>query len=114
MSRSNLATILILSWIISFHTCLAYGKDNNTLLFFTAPWCKFCQVAKNDINTHKNLSEIVKKYDIVFLDFDVDKEFVEGYNIKTIPTFIVINNGKETKRQVGYPGGSNGLYNFLK
>lgn len=113
MSKTSLTTIFLLSWIISFHSCFLYGNENPTLLFFTADWCRSCQIAKNDINTDAKLSEAIKSYDVVILDFDVDKEFVTGYNIKTIPTFIIFQNGEEQKRQVGYSGPSK-FYKFLK
>lgn len=114
MSRTSLITIFLLSWIISFHTCFAYDNNKPTLLFFTADWCAACQVAKNDLNNDPKLSEIIKNYDVIILDLDVDKDLVEGYNIKTIPAFVVFKDGKEKNRQIGYGGGSQRLYKFLK
>lgn len=119
MFKPQIVTIFVLSWIISFYSTLAFcdnaGKvKTKALLLFSAPWCKYCEVAKHDINTDPLISEVIKQYEVVILDFDVDKEFVEGYNIKSIPAFIVLEDGLEVRRKIGYSGGSNSLYKFLK
>ncbi len=114
--RSNLAIILLLSCIISISTVLAFSqepKSKKVLLIFSADWCKYCQIAKNDMKNDQQLSEIIKNYTIVDVDFDVDKDIVKGYNVKTIPAFVVFENDKEKGRKIGYNGPSN-LVNFLK
>lgn len=115
MKISSITNVLIISTLISISSVLAFANNSKkTLLIFSANWCQYCQVAKNDINTDPKLSEIVKNYEIVELDFDVDKDVVTGYNVKSIPTFIIHENGKELGRKVGYSGGSKSLYGFLK
>lgn len=115
MFKKQYLTLFLITWIISAATACAYDNiSNKTLLIFSADWCKYCQIAKNDINTDPRLSETIKKYEIVIWDYDLDKEAVIGYNIKTIPTFIVLENNKETKRQIGYRGGPKQLNKFLK
>jgi hypothetical protein len=69
---------------------------------------------KQDLHKDKNLSEAIKQYDIIELDYDIDKDAVAGYNIKMVPSFVITSNGKEIARKVGYNGGANGLYQFLK
>ena len=97
------AQIFILSFLISVATVCSYAQNNNkTLVLVSANWCHFCKVAKTDIEKNSELSEAVKKYEIIEIDFDADKDFVNGYNIKTIPTFIILDNKKEIKRQTGY------------
>ena len=88
-------------------------KGNKTLIIFSAEWCKYCLIAKNDINTDKVLSETIKKYEVIIVDFDNDKDMVEGYGIKNIPTFIIVENKEELKRQIGYNGPIQ-LNTFLK
>jgi thioredoxin-like negative regulator of GroEL len=69
------------------------------LLYFGASWCGPC----------KRLKPIVEKeapeqgYDVEFLDIEDDDDTViaESYNVRSVPTIIVIENGKETKRAVG-------------
>lgn len=69
------------------------------LLFFTAPWCPAC----------KGLKPIVEKeapeegFEVKFLDLDEDDGmlFAEEYKVRNLPTLIVLEDGKETKRAVG-------------
>ena len=114
--RNNLATILLISCLISMSTIFAFSQEpkcKKVLLIFSADWCTFCHKAKEDMSNHKILSEIIKNYEIVDIDFDVDKDIVEGYNIKTIPAFVVFDEGKEVGRKVGYRN-PNDLIKFLK
>lgn len=115
MRNSSTVSIFLLSFLISISSVLAFdiNQPKKTLLIFSANWCHYCKVAKKDINNNRNLAEIIKNYDIIELDYDVDKEVVDGYNIKTVPTFVIMHQGKETGRKVGYSGPSS-LYNFLK
>ena len=78
-------------------------KDK-TLIIFSADWCKYCKVAKDAMINHPKLPEVIKNYTIVDVNFDVDKDIVRGYNIKSIPTFVVFENGKEKSRLQGYKG----------
>lgn len=102
--RSSLASVLTISFLISCASVFAFDSKEKTLIVFSADWCKYCQVAKQDIQDHHKLSEVIKNYTIVDVDFDVDKDIVRGYNIKSIPTFVVFENGKEKGRLEGYKG----------
>lgn len=114
LKKHNIAFFL-LTWIISVATVYAYDNvASKTLLIFSADWCEYCQKAKNDIEKDIHLSETVKQYEIIIIDYDIDKDAVSGYNIKTIPTFIVLKNNKEVKRQIGYNGSHKQLNKFLK
>jgi thioredoxin-related protein len=112
--KTNLASVLLLSFLISLCSLYSFGDEEYrpTLIVFSADWCGHCQNAKRDLNNHKELSETVKQYHVVTANYDVDKDLVEGYNIKTIPTFVVIKGNKVTKK-VGYNGPKD-LNQFLK
>jgi thioredoxin 1 len=88
-------------------------NDEKILLVFSTNWCKYCQNAKNDMKNSSELSSLVKNYTIIDVNTDVDKEIAKGHNVTTIPAFIIYQNGKEVKRQVGYKN-SQQLINFLK
>lgn len=88
-------------------------NDEKILLVFSTNWCKYCQNAKNDMNNDAILSELVKNYTIVNVNTDSEKDIAKGYNIKTIPTFVIYQDGKEVGRQTGYKN-SEQLINFLK
>jgi thioredoxin 1 len=111
-------TKLLVFTILFF--CLLYpssclSQDNEKiLLIFSAQWCKFCQNAQNDLNfNNQTLLDLSKNYKIIDINIDLEKEISKGHNIKTIPTFIIYENGKEVKRQVGYKN-SKQLIEFLK
>lgn len=115
MSKSSITIVLFLSALISIASAVSFGADNRkTLLIFSASWCGPCHIMKQDLNTDKKLKEVIKNYDIIELDYDVDKDVVQGYNIKTVPSFVIMHNGKEIGRKIGYVGGPHGLYQFLK
>lgn len=106
--------IYILSFLISCATLFCYAKESEkTLLIFGAKWCKYCVKAKDDLKNNNNLSSTVKNYSIIDIDYDKDKDIIEGYNIKILPTFIIFQDGKEIKRQTGYKD-PNKLLEFLK
>ena len=103
----NILICAILS-IASF-PCFAGEK---TLLFFSAEWCKYCKIAKQDMH-NKDIEHELQNYSVVNLDMDVDKNLIAGYNIETIPVFIIFENGKEVKRLTGYKG-KDQFINFIK
>jgi thioredoxin-related protein len=113
MKNSSFISVFLISFLISISTVLAYENQQKTLLIFSADWCHYCQVAKNDINKNNKLSEVIKNYDIIELDHGVDKDAFTGYNIKVLPTFVIMQNGREIGRSTGY-NGYKSLYNFLK
>lgn len=115
MFNKNFITIFLLSWVISFSTVHAFEiKPEKTLIVFSADWCQFCKTANYDMKTDTKLIEVLKNYEIIILDYDVDKDAVQGYNIKTLPAFIILENNKEIKRKIGYKGRAKDLTQFLK
>lgn len=106
--------VLVLSFLISLATVLAYcNQPNKTLLIFGASWCRYCVNAKNDMKNNSKLSEIIKQYEIIDIDNDKDHDIVKGHNVKTLPTFIIFQDGKELKRVSGYNGPKD-LIKFLQ
>ena len=74
------------------------NSDKKVLIDFYADWCGPCN----------RLSPIVDKVsvdnkDVKFVRIDVDKneELMTRYNVRSIPTLVVIENGKEINRSVG-------------
>ena len=116
MNNRNIASVFLLSFLISMVTLFSYSyaKEENrpTLIVFSADWCGACKTAKYDIDNDPTLSEAVKKYIVAIANYDVDKDLVEGYNITRIPTFVVIDKTNITKK-VGYNGPKD-LIKFLK
>ena len=110
----NNSKIFLLSFLISCATLFCYAKNSaKTLLIFSANWCGACVSAKEDIIENKELSEIIRTYEVIEIDYTKDKDLVKGYDIKKIPTFIIFQDGKEVGRYIGY-GGPKDLIKFLK
>ena len=67
------------------------------ILYFTAGWCPSCQNMTPIVDQLKktNLISVQK------IDIDYDGIFVPKYNVKSVPTTIVLENGEEIKRYVG-------------
>ena len=70
-----------------------------TLLFFTAPWCAVCKTLKPIVDEEAP----AQGYEIEYLHLDDDDGmlFAEAYKVRSLPTLIVLEDGKETKRAVG-------------
>ena len=112
--NKSIVSILLLSCLISIASVFAFEQpQEKTLIIFSAKWCKYCQMAKNDMQDNHKLSEKIKEYTVVDVNFDVDKDIVRGYNIKSIPAFVVFEDGKEKGRLQGYKG-PNSLLLLLK
>lgn len=69
-----------------------------TIYYFTADWCNPCKKTKpivEEINREQN--------NVHFQMIDVDDNFdlVERFSVKSVPTFILFEEGLEKNRMVG-------------
>ena len=68
------------------------------LLHFTADWCQPCKKMAPMIDEFvSNNPEII----YTKINVDTDSAFVEEYEIRGVPTFIVRNDGEVTNRHTG-------------
>lgn len=67
------------------------------VLYFTAEWCNPCQ------RTRPIAEELKREglVDFLFVDADSELELVENFGIRSIPTYILLEDGKEVKRMNG-------------
>lgn len=67
------------------------------VLYFTAEWCNPCQ------RTRPIAEELIRDglIDFVFVDADTEIELLEHFGIKSVPTYILIQDGIEVKRMNG-------------
>lgn len=84
-----------------YDKCKDLSKKYNKrlVLVFGADWCPYCRILKKDID---NITEF-KKYIVCFIDTDKNKELVQKYRIKGLPTSVIVDH-KETElaRKTGY------------
>lgn len=67
------------------------------ILYFTADWCNPCKRTR-PIAEELNRDNVIK---IQFIDADDNGELCRKFEIKAIPTFILIKDGKEIRRMNG-------------
>ena len=68
-----------------------------TVFYFTADWCNPCKQTK-PIAEELNRDGVAA---FQFIDADQEIELVKKFEIKSIPTFILIENEKEVNRITG-------------
>ncbi len=67
------------------------------VLYFTADWCNPCKKVKpivEEIN-----KDSITKFQII--DVDLEMELAKKFEIRSVPTFILLESGKEIKRITG-------------
>lgn len=67
------------------------------VLYFTAEWCNPCQRTKP-------VAEELHREGIIsfeFIDADSNIDLIKKFEIKAVPTFILIDNDKEIRRMNG-------------
>jgi thiol-disulfide isomerase/thioredoxin len=67
------------------------------VLYFTADWCNPCQRTRPVAEELKRDGLI----DFVFVDADSEIELLEKFGIRSIPTYILLEDGREVKRMNG-------------
>ena len=71
-------------------------KEGLWLVDFSASWCGPCKMLE------PNLDELSKEYNVLKVDIDKFRELTDSFNIMSVPTLIVFNNGEVVKQDVGY------------
>ena len=69
------------------------------LVDFNANWCGPCQMLKPIVD---EISEEKKDYKFVSINIDDNYELAEQYGILSIPCLVIMKDGKETNRSIGF------------
>jgi len=69
-----------------------------SVLYFTADWCNPCKKVK-PIVEELNREQIIAKF--FMIDADIESEMVSDFEIKSVPTFVLIRDNKEVSRTTG-------------
>lgn len=67
------------------------------VLYFTADWCNPCQRTRPITDELKREGLV----DFLYVDVDTELKLAEQFGIKSIPTYILIEDGKEVRRMNG-------------
>ena len=67
-----------------------------TVFYFTAEWCGPCKKTRPIVEDLKK-----EGFDFQMIDADYEQLLVARFEVKSVPTFILIENQKEIKRIVG-------------
>lgn len=68
------------------------------ILYFTADWCSPCKKTRPLVE-ELNREQIMAKFFII--DVDIEIEMAQDFEIKSIPTFVIIKDNKEIHRVTG-------------
>ncbi len=69
------------------------------LLDFWAPWCGPCQVMNPVIEELEK--ELIGKMEVEKINVDENQAKVTEYGVMSIPTYIILKDGKEADRKIG-------------
>jgi thiol-disulfide isomerase/thioredoxin len=67
------------------------------VLYFTADWCNPCQRTRPIADELKRDGLV----DFIFVDADTEIKLLEEFGIRSVPTYVLIEDGKEVKRMNG-------------
>ena len=66
------------------------------ILFFSSPWCGPCRQMKKMLN-----ESIQSEINMKIIDISIDMDKATQYQVMNVPTFIVLEDGKEISRKIG-------------
>ena len=82
-------------------------KEKKVLIDFYATWCGPCKMLGPILEQAESKIKVIK------IDTDEFESLAREYGIMSIPTLVLLENGKEVKRNIGFIGKEE-LEDFLK
>lgn len=74
-------------------------KEGITLIDFWASWCGPCRMLSPLVD---EVAEEVDTAKVCKVNVDEQQELARQFNIMSIPTLVVLKDGKEVKRSLGF------------
>ena len=71
------------------------SRTMKQLIYFSAAWCTPCETLS------PIMEKIKKSYPVHKVNIDYDTMYVSQYNVKSIPTVVILENGQEVGRFTG-------------
>ena len=69
------------------------------LIDFNAAWCGPCRMLRPVL---EEIAEERNDYKIVSINIDKEESLAEEFNVYSIPCLVIMKNGKEENRSVGF------------
>jgi thioredoxin 1 len=67
-------------------------ENNITVLKFSATWCGPCKMLAATLNGVEGITNV---------DIDQQRDLAIEYNVKSVPTLVFLQDGKEVERKTG-------------
>ncbi len=64
-------------------------------IYFYGSWCMPCKVLK------PKMQKLAETVNVRFVDVDAEADLTSRYNIRSVPTVVVVDNLNEVSRYVG-------------
>jgi thioredoxin 1 len=73
------------------------NQSELSLVQFSANWCGPCKMLTKTLES----MEQTQPFRVAKIDIDEERELVQSFGIRSVPTMIIFKDGKEVKRMVG-------------
>lgn len=78
-----------------------------SLIYFSAAWCQPCKTLS------PIMEQVGKQVPVIKVDVDTQKQYTTDFEVRSVPTVILVENGKEVRRFTGVKS-LNEIINFYK
>lgn len=68
------------------------------VVMFSASWCSPCKQAKP---VFQQLAESARDMEFEIVDIDENRDMAQDFDVRGVPTFMLIENDEEVQRLVG-------------